>query len=203
LHVAKPEFNVKLFALGGYGLVHSYLRFKQLSTQIGPQDIIVIAYADFFDVRNVAAPSRLRETETWRNVRYQSTVEIPKIPKAEEDANGKLSIELVEQDCRMVRQYCGSRDPSPSYMTSVSARLINEIVTNTAADVYLLHFSGLKGNGLFEKVDKRVKVISALEQDFGYFIWDDIVGFDQHPGPYWHYDISRKLIDVVRRTTLD
>ena len=49
-------------------------------------------------------------------------------------------------------------------------------------------------------LDGRIVRISALVSDFDYFISDDVVGFDPHPGPYWHYAISRKLIDVVAQT---
>jgi hypothetical protein len=43
-----------------------------------------------------------------------------------------------------------------------------------------------------------LEVISALHQDFGYFIRDDIAGFDGHPGPYWHYAIAQKIISRIK-----
>src|SRR5262249_16460631 len=63
LQMARPRYNVKLFALGGYDLVQSYLRIQQLKSEISDRDIVIIGYADFYDRRNVAAPSRLLEIQ--------------------------------------------------------------------------------------------------------------------------------------------
>ena len=65
LQMARPDYNVKLVAVSGYGLVHNYLRFLQIKQSIRPNDIVIIGYADYYDVRNVAAPSRLRATEAY------------------------------------------------------------------------------------------------------------------------------------------
>jgi hypothetical protein len=42
-----------------------------------------------------------------------------------------------------------------------------------------------------------VRRISALGEDFHYVSMDSVLGFDPHPGPYWHYAISRKLIETL------
>ena len=194
LQMAKPQYNVKLFAGGGYSLVHSYLRMEQLKSQISERDIVIIGYADFYDVRNVAAPSRLRDIEHWYQMRLQQ-VDASKIPKASIGDNNKLSISLVTQDCQIARSYCGSNDPPLSEMRAVSLRLIHEIAEASRAKTYLLHFDGSKDNPVPQNCG--IEVISALQEDFGYFIRDDIVGFDPHPGPYWHYAIARKLISRI------
>jgi hypothetical protein len=192
---ARRHDNVKLFALGGYAMAHAYLRFQRIKNQIGANDVIVLGYADYYDERNVAAPSRLRNIRIFRRDR---TARLGQIPRVELNPDGSFRIELIEQDCRKVPAYCRSSDPSPSYMTSVSASLINEIARGTEADVYVLHFSGSKENPLFARLDQRIHVISALPTDFDYFVDDDVAGFDPHPGPYWHYAISRKLAEHIR-----
>jgi hypothetical protein len=63
--------------------------------------------------------------------------------------------------------------------------------------VYLLHYDGSKQNSIFGFLSGSVHRISALKEDFDYSIRDDIMGFDNHPGPYWHYAISRKLIETL------
>jgi hypothetical protein len=194
LQMARPGYNVKLFALGGYSMVHSLLRMAQLKSEIGEHDIIIVGYADFYDVRNVAAPSRLRATEDWLRQR-QMQHDGSKIPKA--TLNGdKLSISLVEQDCRLAGDYCKSADPSAVDMRRVSVRLIREIAEASKARTYLLHFDGNRNNPVIK--DSGMEVISALPDDFGYFVKDDVEGFDSHPGPYWHYAIARKLIAQFR-----
>ena len=198
LQMARPNFNVRLFALGGYSLVQTYLKIQQLKSEISDHDILVIGYADFYDVRHVAAPSRLREIEQWVKAgrSAQKWNEPVKIPRAYIGSDNQLSFALVEQDCRVDPNYCNSADPSLSEMRAVSLRLIRGIVEATKAKTYLLHFDGRKDNPVLQ--NGGVEVISALQEDFGYFIRDNVEGFDPHPGPYWHYAIGRKLISLIK-----
>jgi hypothetical protein len=195
LQMARPHYNVKLFALAGYGLVQTYLNVQKLKSQISDRDILVIGYADYYDVRHVAAPSRLREIEQYMKEKNLPESELTKIPKAYIGRDDRLSIALAEQDCRVVRSYCDSDDPPLSEMTAVSLRLIHEIGRATDARTYLLYMRGRRDNPVVQK--GGVEVISALQEDFGYFMSDDIVGFDSHPGPYWHYAIAQKLISRI------
>jgi hypothetical protein len=196
LQMARQNYNVKLFARGGYGLVQAYLNIQRLKSQISDRDIVIIGYADFYDVRSVVAPSRLRETERFMRERNIPKSKLAKIPKAYIGSDNKLHVALVDQDCEIVRTYCDSDDPPLSQMRAVSLRLIHEIARATKAKTYLLYFKGSKDNPVVQK--SGVQVISALQEDFGYFIWDDIAGFDPHPGPYWHYAIAQKLISVIK-----
>ena len=196
LQMARPNYNVKLFAVTGYGLVQTYLRIQQLKSEISERDIVIIGYADFYDVRNVAAPFRLREVERWPLQHAQKNNELSKVPRAYIGSNNQLSIALVDQDCRVVRSYCDSPDPSYSEMQDISLRLIHEIAGATKAKAYLLYIDGVGGNAVVKNCG--VDVISVLQQDFGYFIRDDIAGFDPHPGPYWHYAVARKLISQIK-----
>jgi hypothetical protein len=81
-------------------------------------------------------------------------------------------------------------------MTNATAALINYIADNTRASVYLLHIDGDADNPVFA-LTRKTTLVSVLASDFDYFIHDDIEGFDPHPGPYWHYAISRKLLQVL------
>jgi hypothetical protein len=194
LQMAKPGYNIKLFALGGYSLVHSYLRIEQLKSQISDRDIIIVGYADYLDVRNVAAPSRLRAIDDWRRQRKILPDE-SKIPKA--ILNGdQLSIGLAEQDCRLIKDFCNSADPGTDDMRRIAIRLIHGIAQASKARTYLLHFDGSKNNPVVR--DSGMETISALPEDFGYFTRDDIEGFDPHPGPYWHYAIANRLIAQIK-----
>jgi hypothetical protein len=87
-------------------------------------------------------------------------------------------------------------------MSRITAALINGIAETSSAPVYLLHFDGSKKNPIFGRLSDTVRRISALEEDFGYVSRDDVLGFDPHPGPYWHYAISRKLIEALAPPTL-
>jgi hypothetical protein len=118
------------------------------------------------------------------------------MPKVSVANDGKIDISYIQQDCVQNKSYCDSEDPSSAEMTRTTAALINHIANNTRARVYLLHLDGDPNNPLFELTEK-VTLISALAKDFDYFLRDEIEEFDSHPGPYWHYAISRKLLQVL------
>lgn len=198
LQQGRPDLKVKLFALGGYSLTQAYLIFNTLKNSIKSDDIIILGYAKFYDERHVAAPSRVRKNYK-RALNYDPALlnRIIYIPKASLVGEDKLSFEYIQTNCLNNNSYCDEPDPSSLEMTQVTAAIINYIADNTAANVYLLHFEGDTEDSLFKLIRSSIKHVSALSNDFDYFIRDDIEGFDAHPGPYWHYAISRKLVEVI------
>jgi hypothetical protein len=197
LQQARPEWQVNLFALPGFSLTQAYLRFNELKGSITENDVIILGYNDFNDKRHVMAPSRLREMHKWvarKNPDQQDRNF--SMPKVSVTNDGKIDISYIQQDCVQNKSYCDSEDPSSAEMTRTTAALINHIANNTRARVYLLHLDGDPDNPLFELTEK-VTLISALAKDFDYFLRDEIEEFDTHPGPYWHYAISRKLLQVL------
>jgi len=197
LQQARPDFNVKLFALGGYSTIQNFLTFNKLKTLINSDDIVILGYADFFDERNVVAPSRLREIEGYYKNRAGRLPDAFLLPKASIQADKSIHVTYVQQVCAENRSYCDQKDPPQREMTAVTAALINSMARGTSAKVYLLHLSGDRSNPLFSLLDDRITRISALKEDFDYLVHDNIEGFDPHPGPYWHYAISRKLLGAI------
>jgi hypothetical protein len=195
LQQARKDVCVKLVAVDGYGMTQSFILVNKLRNEIKPNDVIILGYADFFDVRTVAAPSRLREEETWFKQEYGHLPDSVMLPKAAVDPQGAIRISYIQQRCDENGGYCNRSGPTQDEMTHVTAALINQIAEISDATVYLLHFDGGKYNPIF---GGSVRRISALGEDFDYSIRDDILGFDRHPGPYWHYAISRKLIEALK-----
>ena len=193
LQLARKDMCVKLFAVDGYGMTQSFIQFHTLVDRIKPSDIVILGYADYFDVRSVAAPSRLRDERDW-NKANGLVQESFMLPKADFDDQGAIRISYVQQRCDDNGGYCDQNDPSKDEMTRITATLINQIARTSSAPVYLLHFDGSKKNPVFGLLSDSVRRISALKEDFDYVLKDDILGFDRHPGPYWHYAMSRKLI---------
>lgn len=148
------------------------------------------------DVRNVVAPSRLREVRDWFR-RQGSPEDHVMLPKAVLDDRGVIHITHIQQHCGENDGYCDQADPPKNEMSRITAALINEIAGASSAPVYLLHYDGSKQNPIFGFLSGSVRRISALKEDFDYTTKDDIMGFDTHPGPYWHYAISRKLIEAL------
>src|SRR5262249_60011282 len=130
---------------------------------------------------------------------YGSTVDRAMLPKANLDGQGTIRISYVQQRCDENDGYCDQTDPPKDEMSRVTAALINGIAETSRAPVYLLHLEGAKKNPVFGLLSGSVHRISALKEDFDYSIRDNIMGFDNHPGPYWHYQISRKLIETFAR----
>lgn len=195
-----PHTRYHLYAAGGYALHNAYLNLQKLASRIGQEDVIVLGHADFYDVRHVAAPSRLR---WWGE---------PNAVKNDPRNFGHLRVKLsgdsllfdrVPLFCAYSNSYCDQPDPPQSYMDSVTARLINNMAQMTQAKVYLLHFKGPLNESITRQLDPRVKIIRAAAEDFDFMHRDDINGFDGHPGPYWNHSIFKRLSDTLSAIGLD
>ncbi len=195
LYEALPGWNVRLLALGGWSLTQAWLGFERLK-EIGPDDVVILGYADYFDVRHVVAPSRLREIQAWLE-RINQPVPPFRLPKATLAADGRLAFDYVDQRCAVLGAYCRRPDPSRQEMTDVTVALVDQIAARSPAKVYLLHFAGSPDNAVRRKVDPKVSVVGALQSEFDSVVQDDIIGFDGHPGPFWHYAVSRKLLASI------
>src|SRR5262249_14401032 len=158
-------------------------------------DLIILGYADWYKVRHVAAPSRLREYGGPRPMIHDAAI---KHPRAGLDAEGHIVVDSVPLFCQFNQAYCDEPDPPAEYMDRVTAALINAIADGTNARVVLLHFAGRTDDPVLKAVSSRVKVLSALEEDFDYKIRDDVMHFDAHPGPYWHYAMYTKVAAFLR-----
>src|SRR5262249_7996114 len=176
-------------------MTHSFIQFHKLLDQIKPNDIVILGYADALDTRTVVAPSRLREVRDWAKSHGQAQERVM-LPKAALDGEGAIQISYVQQHCDENDGYCDQRDPREDEMRRVTAELINEIAKTSSVPVYLLHYGGTKKNPVLGLLSGSVRRISALGEDFDYVSMDSVMGFDPHPGPYWHYAISRKLIET-------
>lgn len=192
LHEVLGDWNVKLSALGGWSLTQAVLNVDRQKA-IAPGDIVILGYADYYDVRHVVAPSRLREIETWLQ-RINQPIQPFLLPKASLAPDGGVAFSTIDQRCAVLGDYCRQADPSRLEMARVTAALANRIAAASRAKVYLLHFAGAPDNPALKLLDPAIAVIPALRGDFDSVVQDDIMGFDGHPGPYWHYAISRKLL---------
>lgn len=190
-----PNTRFHLYACSGWSLTNAYLNYQKLASKIGPEDIIVLGYAKFFDVRHVAAPSRIR---FWGE---------PSASGAPPSAFKHLRAQLVGDSlvfdrvplfCAYAGGYCDQPDPPESYMHNVSARLINDIAKSTKAKVYLLHFFGPLSEEITDQLDPKVHIVHATADTYDYLMRDDINGFDGHPGPYWNHAIYRRMADTLQ-----
>jgi hypothetical protein len=200
LQSAFPHDRVALYAAGGYSLTQAYIRFQQIRQRISERDMIILGYAEWYKVRNVAAPSRLREYGGPRSVMRDAAI---KHPRAGLDAQGHVVVDFVPLFCQFNPTHCNEADPPAEYSDRVTTALINTIAEGTPGRVVLLHFAGRADDPVLAAVSKRVKILSALNEDFDYTIRDDVMHFDAHPGPYWHYAMFTKIAGFLRSNGYD
>lgn len=194
----RSKYN--MLAMPGYSLTNSYLDFQKVKGLLGKKDVVVLGYADFYKIRHVAAPSRIRENGTPNKIMLN-----PKIKqlRAVLDSNRNLIFDYVPVFCEFAAGYCDTTDPTTEYMDDVTVKLINSIAEQTEAMVYMLHFKGVKSDPILKKLHDKVKVVSVLPEDFDYDMQDHIMDYDHHPGPYWHYAVYTKLSDFLRNANPD
>ena len=193
------DSRVTLLANAGYSLVQAFVNFERIKDKITENDIIILGYADFFKTRHVAAPS-------WTRFWGEAPPFLPAnltYPKASLDAGGNIQIGQAPLYCNFNPDYCKQPDPPRQEIDQVTAALINHIARNTRAKTYLLHIHDEPGDPVFNLLDKNIHIISALPRDFDYIILDDILGFDPHPGPWWHYAMFKKLAEALPAASAD
>jgi hypothetical protein len=95
---------VKLFAVDGYGMTQSFIQFNKLIGKIRPNDIVILGYADFSDLRSVIAPSRLRQIRDWHQLRGLAEDSLM-LPKAALDGQGAIHISYVQIDQVIENQF--------------------------------------------------------------------------------------------------
>lgn len=201
LQAARPDLGVRLHALTGYALGQALLRVRQLRERITADDILILGYADFYDERHVVAPSRLRYIDYWKRTRGVADPISPRLPRIDLAPDGSPTVSYVAQDCAANQGYCDRPDPDPAHMRRVSAALVNAIARETPARVLLLRLRGSPDDPVYAMLDPRVEIVSVLPGELDGAVRDDIAGFDDHPGPYWHYAVGRRLIEFLAATT--
>ena len=100
LQQASKDMCVRLFAVAGYGMTQSFIQFHKLLDQIKQDDLVILGYADYFDVRNVVALSRLGAVRDWRKSRGLA-VESLMLPKADLDETTGRSVSATFSNAAM------------------------------------------------------------------------------------------------------
>ena len=201
LQTAFPKEAIHLHALGGYSWANALVTMDRIKDQVRPGDVVVLGYAHYYKERHVAAPARLRSIRDWMATSFPEVQLDPKdrLIRARLDSDNRLVLDAVPMHCKFAPANCTAADPSPDYVDKVSAELLRAIAAKTSAKVYLLHFFGPKDDPVLRQLPGNVELIAATPQDFTYVMQDDIMGFDDHGGPYWHYAMYSKVKQVIAK----
>jgi len=190
-----------LYAMGGYSWSNASINIMKIKEHITADDIIVIGYADFYKERHIPSPSRLKYLQDWIDDVHPTQPLNPEIKVVHTQMNesGDITFDTIPAYCRFNKTYCEQNNPSNDYVDRLSKALLTLITKQTKAKIFLLHFSGPSSDPVLAQLPPNVELISALPKDFDYKIRDDILGFDDHPGPYWHYAMYSKLKERLGR----
>jgi hypothetical protein len=199
LQTAFSKSAVHLHALSGYSWANALVTIERIKDRVRPGDIVILGYAWYYKERHVAAPARLRSIRNWMATSFPETELSPKdrLVRARLDGGGRLVLDTIAMHCKFDPAYCSSAEPSPEEMDRVSIALLRSIAEKSRANVYLLHFFGPKDDPVLAGLPGNVELIEATPGDFSYVMRDDVMGFDDHGGPYWHYAMYSRLMPHI------
>ena len=195
LQAAHPGDAVHLHALGGYSWANALVTMDRIKDEIRPGDIVILGYAFYYKERHVEAPARLRDIRDWM---ASSIPEIELSPKdrlvrARLDGADHLVLDTIPMHCKFNPDYCTAAEPGPDYTDRVSIELLRAIAAKTSARIYHVHFFGPRNDPVLARLPANVELVPATPGDFPYVMRDDVMGFDDHGGPYWHYAMYSRL----------
>ncbi len=194
-----PGASVQLHALAGYSWANALVTMQRIKDQIRPGDVIVLGYAQYYKERHVAAPSRLRGIRDWMASTFPEVELDPKdrVIRARLDTSNRLVLDTIPMHCRIDPAYCAGSEPASEYVDRVSSELLQAIAATTREQIHLLHMFGPKNDTVLQNLPSNVEIVAATPQDFTYVMQDNIMGLDDHGGPYWHYAMYSKLKPVI------
>jgi hypothetical protein len=201
LQAAFPRDAVHVHALGGWSWPNALVTLRQLGDRVRPGDVVVLGYAFYYKERHVAAPARLRSIRDWMASSFPDVVLDPKdrLLRARLDGDGKLTLDTIAMHCKFAPETCTAPEPTLDYSDRVSKALLAAIAAATPAQVKLVQIFGPTNDAVLTGLPANVELIRARPEDFSYAMRDDVMGFDDHGGPYWHHAIFTKLRAAISR----
>lgn len=200
-----PGRRVVNFAMNGYGNVHAYLQLRRalLEATANPE-VVVVAYADYFNERNVASPSRLKEFRRGgaSDTGFRSARDVvpPFTHPRARLVNGSLVVDRVPlfgDD----GEASTATDPGEHEQYAVSRRLLTEMRGWGAQRKILMVLAYLRGaddDPVVEAAGEDGWVVADLRADAKRWEWDHFLPFDPHPGPRAQSTYAWKLFRTLR-----
>jgi hypothetical protein len=184
-----PEYDVKNYAIAGYGNVHALLQLRDELAHGRTPLIAVFVYNRFHLPRNVAAPSRMKEFQAIRDIGLLHH------PMAFVDAGGNLEIENIPL------VYVDKPDPDSNTMINVTKKIFDEIYQ-------ICRFNHIEPVLAFQTGDESDRIVRYCKER-GFTIADISVDntipafnnlpYDIHPNDKAHMVYAEKLIPVLQK----
>jgi hypothetical protein len=204
LQAMLPNFHIVNYSSNGYGDLHAYLQLRRLKKEknVYPRTI-VITYGDYYRVRNVPAPSRLKDfsydynlvSDTWKGF-YPSKFLHPKV--VIED-NGKLTIEYIPLFCEF-SNICKQSDPDERTLvrtTEIILESIYEIGRSMGSKMILAFIAGKDKDEIVSYALGIGYKIADIRPSEKRYEMDRLLPFDGHPGPLAQNYFAIKMREVI------
>lgn len=193
-----PHFRVVNYANIGYGNVQAYLQIKREleKNNILPK-IIVIVYGDYFNIRNVAAPSWLKQHK-YNDTLWRTDISRFLYPKALLNS-GQLEIEYMPLFWGL-NKASNDKDPGEEYQYEVTKKILSEIYNmgkKKGAKMILAFISGNNSDEVISFSREIGYIISDIRPKPERMEWDSFAPFDVHPGPLAQNNYASKLYKTI------
>ena len=202
-----PDRRVLNYAGGGFGTIHQVLLLRDAR---GPGRLIpaslahalrggdvLLGYADFYQLRNVAAPSRLRTFQPRCGGLQPPFGQL----QAFTHPRANLHQGLLQLGSVPLFQAHLGPDPGKAEQASVTIALLDEalaLVHQLGARPTILWIDGRADSAPIQHLRRRgVPILDLRPPDDGLWSHDTLVPFDHHPGPLtassWARDVATSL----------
>jgi hypothetical protein len=184
-----PEYDVRNYAIGGYGNVHALLQLRDELSHGKKPLIAVFGYNSFHLPRNVAAPSRIKEFQAIRDIGLLHH------PMALVDAGGKLEIKYIPL------VFVDMPDPDSNTMINVTRRIFDEIYEICRCnniEPILAFQTGDESDPIVRYCKERGFTIADISLDNTKPGFNNLP-YDIHPNYKAHKVYAEKLIPVIQK----
>jgi hypothetical protein len=190
------QYTVKNFAGGGWGTTEELITIRNIADQLRPDDVVILGYASYYKIRNVAAPDRVR-FEASIAADYGNTKLRHSRARV---SNSSVTIDFVPLDCNTPEKYCDQPSPSPAVADETTIAMYREILDRVKSRIAVLYLRGSDDDPVLAFLKQRkVAIIDGRPDRAKYFMNDDVAGYDTHPGTIANYEWFKMMRTFVEQ----
>jgi hypothetical protein len=200
-----PNYNVINLAQNGYGNTQSVIQYQMIEKNLRDDDILILAYGDYFLVRNYGTPSWIKSIivpQTGPGVLVEQDIDKQltgpgvlgevRYAVARIAANGVLTIDYIKLNCAENAGYCDEKEPANSLMVESTKSILN-FFSKVKKKVMLAFISGDDDDPVIKYAREIGLPIADIRLDKSQPEWNDFYPFDGHPAQIAQYNYFRKL----------
>ena len=113
--------------------------------------------------------------------------------RARLDGASQLMLDTIPMHCKFNPDYCTGAEPTAGlHGQGVEGTLAIHRGEERRQDLSR-PFLRSQERPCARRLPANVELVAATPEDFSYVMRDDIMGFDDHGGPYWHYALYSRI----------